>query len=45
MLVFLKNAEKNASTIERGLFIRQQIFIYYKYKSFLNTFKYGTQLA
>ena len=26
-------------------FIRQHIFIYYKYKSFLNTFKYGTQLV
>ena len=26
-------------------FNRQHIFIYYKYKSFLNTFKYGTQLV
>ena len=26
-------------------FIRQHIFIYYRYKSFLNTFKYGTQLV
>ena len=26
-------------------FIRQHIFIYYRYKSFLNTFKYGTKLV
>ena len=26
-------------------FIRQHMFVYYRYKSFLNTFKYGTQLV